>query len=91
MSPDIQSILVCWPSWTVRDGWRWVMLLLALLLIAHSIFSRNMRMRDSSTWRGILRGRVVTKRWQNIYMRTLYVVIGVGALVLAVTFDCPSK
>ena len=46
------------------------------LLIAHGFFSKHMRMRDSRTWEGAWRGKIVTKPWQIAYMRGLFILIG---------------
>jgi hypothetical protein len=61
-----------WPSWAGHDLWRWGMVVLGWLLIAHGLFSKHMRMRDG------LGSRIAAKRWQIVYMRTLFLVIGVA-------------
>ena len=74
-------------SWTTGDLWRWLMLLFGLLSIGRGLFSKNVRMRDSSTWEGWWRGKIATKRWQVFYMRSLLVVIGLAFIVFAFTFQ----
>jgi hypothetical protein len=67
--------------------WRWILLVFGLLLIAHGLFSKNMRIRDSRSWHGTWKGKIVTKPWQVAFMRILFVLIGVGAINFAFTFE----
>jgi hypothetical protein len=80
-----------WPTWTIRDLWRWALLTFGLLIIIRGLFSENLRMRDSRTLRGLWLGKVVTKLWQIIYMRTLHVVIGVALINFALRFARESS
>ncbi len=64
------------PTLTTRDLWRWGLIAMGALLIAHGFFSKHMRMRDSRTWEGALQGKIVTKPWQIAYMRGLFILIG---------------
>ena len=77
-------------GWTIGDLWRWLMLLFGLLSIGRGLFSKNVRIRDSSTWEGWWRGKIATKWWQVLYMRSLLVVIGLAFIVFAFTFQ-PSR
>ncbi len=81
--------LIALPEWTVGDLWRWGLIAMGLVLVAHGLFSKNMRMRDSRTWEGTWRGKIVTKRWQIVYMRTLFTLIGAGAIVCALSPTFP--
>jgi hypothetical protein len=62
------------------------MLVLGLVLIGHGLFSNNMRVKDSRTWGGFWRGKIATKWWQVLWMRTLFVSIGVAAIAFALSF-----
>jgi hypothetical protein len=80
-------VLIVWPGWAARDLWRWLMLVFGLLLVAHGLFSKSMRMRDSSTRYGLWKGKIVTKPWQVVLMRSIFVLIGVAVINFAFTFD----
>src|SRR5215470_13210129 len=73
-------------TWTTGDLWRWLMLLFGVLFIGKGLFSRNVRIRDSSTVAGWWRGKIATKPWQVLYMRSLLVGIGIAFIVFAFTF-----
>ncbi len=60
-------------------------------LMAQSLFSKNMRMRDSRTWKGAWRGKIVTKSWQIVYMRSLSILIGVVMIMCALRPTFPSQ
>ena len=87
MSPHIEVARICAPSWTERDLWRWMMLAFAVICMGHGLFGRNVRMRDSRTFEGWLKGKVVTG-WKAIYMRILFVLIGIAAIIFAFSFNC---
>jgi hypothetical protein len=57
-------------AWAIHGLWRWTDLAMGLLLVAHGLFSKNMRMRDNRTLLGVWRGKIVTKPWQVLFMRT---------------------
>jgi len=88
MAPIRELLLMCWPGWAARDVWRWLMVAFGFLWIAHGVFSRNMRMRDSTTLDGWWRGKIATG-WRELYMRGLFVLIGIGFITIACTFACP--
>lgn len=83
--------IVCWPHFNAADIWRWMMLALGVTLAAHGAFSREIRIRDSHTIEEWWKGKVATKPWQIVYMRTLFVAIGLCCIVFALTFDCQVK
>jgi hypothetical protein len=66
------------PSLTTRDMWRWVLIAMGAAFIAHGLFSKNMRIRDSRTWEGTWRGKIVSNPRQRVYMRSLFTLIGVS-------------
>ena len=67
------------PRWTTGDLWRWGLIAMGAVLIAHGLFSKNMRMRDSRTWR-LWRWKIVTKPWQIVYRRSLFTLIGAAMI-----------
>jgi hypothetical protein len=83
-------ILILWPSWTRHDLWCWMMIVAGLAAIAHGLFSTNVRMRDNSSPYGIWRGKIVSKRWQVLYMRTFFVLIGAAAIICALDASFPG-
>jgi hypothetical protein len=80
--------IACSPHFNAADIWRWLALALGVALLVHGTFSRTMRMRDSRTTEGWWRGKVATKTWQIVYMRTLFITIGLCCIAFALTFDC---
>jgi hypothetical protein len=63
-----------------------MLLVFGLVLIVHGFFSKNMRVKDSRTWDGFWTGKIAKKRWQAVWMRTLFVGIGLAAIEFALTF-----
>jgi hypothetical protein len=86
MSAMAHPVQIVWPSWTTQDLWRWLMLAFGFALIVRGLLSKNVRIRDSRTLDGWWRGKVATKTWQIVYMRSLLVLIGVGCISVALTF-----
>lgn len=84
---------IVWPSLTAHDLWRWLLLGMGVALIAHGLFSKHMRMRDPSTLSGAWKGKIVTKQWQILFMRTLFVVVGIATVAFAFgsALDTPLK
>jgi hypothetical protein len=72
-----------------RNLWRWGLMGMGTVLIAHGLFSKNMRMRDSRTWKGAWRGKIVTKPWQIVYMRSLFALIGAAMIFCALSPNFP--
>lgn len=77
--------MIVWPTWAARDLWRWGMLAIGFVMIAHGLLSKQMRIRDHGSWRGFLFGKIAEKRWQVVYMRALFVAIGVACIVSALS------
>ena len=75
------------PSFATHDLWRWILIAAGLLVMAQGVFSKHFRMRDSRTWRGAWRGKIVEKRWQIAYMRSLFIFVGGGMIFCAL---CPT-
>ena len=84
---ELNVHLTVWPGATAADLWRWLMLAVGALLIAHGILSKNVRIKDSRTWEGFWRGKIATKWWETLWMRTIFVGIGLAAIEFALTFD----
>jgi hypothetical protein len=68
---------IIWPTLTLHDSWRWLMIVLGLVLVAHGLLSKHTRMRDSSN---LWRGKIVKNRWGTLYFRTLWAVIGLSCV-----------
>jgi hypothetical protein len=69
--------------WAADYLWRSPMVIFGLLCIAHGVFSKHMRIRDP----GKLRGKIAKKRWQIVYMRTFFIVLGVLILDFAFKYN----
>jgi hypothetical protein len=85
----IAGIIVGWmnvlatisvPRLNRTDLWRWVLVLMGLLLTGHELFSRHMRVRDAGSWAGLFRGRVLKRWWGIIAMSAFFVVIGIACI-----------
>lgn len=79
----LPELLLVWPSWTPHDLWRWVLLVTGCAVMARGLFSKNIRIRDSSTFHGFLFGKITHRRWEVIWMRTLLIAIGVAMIGMA--------
>jgi hypothetical protein len=79
------------PALTLHDLWRWLMIAGGLACAAHGLLNKNMRIRDSRTWKGAWKGKIVTKPWQIIYMRGLFILIGIGMIVAGLDPNFPSR
>ena len=78
------TLIAVLPAFAFRDLWRWIMLVLGILVIAHGLLSRHMRVRE-----GLWRGKVVKKRWQIVLMRSWFVLIGLAIAAMAFTAHWP--
>jgi len=58
------------------------MLAMGLLVIAHGLFTKHMRVRGNN-----FRGEILRKRWQVLLKRAWLVLIGLMFCIFAFTFD----
>ena len=64
-----------------------MLLALGVVLIGRGVLGKNVGIRDSTTWDAWLWGRVATKLWEKVYIRTLYVAIGIAAILTALALE----
>ena len=83
MGSMIDLAVLVWPSWALRDLWRWMLIGLGVAVIFHSLFSKNMRIRHSSSLYGLWRGRLLKKPWQILLMRSFFVILGACCIASA--------
>jgi len=63
------------------------MLIWGVGLIAHGLFSKHMRIRAGGKFRAV----IAKKRWQIVYMRCFWVLLGVAIINFALASGSPNK
>jgi hypothetical protein len=83
-------LLIFWRPGESLELWRWGIMAFGFSLVAHGLLRNHMTWPDYSTWRGFWFGRITKKRWQIVYKRTLFVLLGIGMVFMAFTYDLES-
>jgi hypothetical protein len=86
----VELSFIALPTWAIRDLWRWGLIAMGVVVMAHGLFGRNVKMRDSGSWQGLWHGKIVTKPWQVLLMRTLFTLIGASMVVCGLSPNFPQ-
>lgn len=73
----MQGAQYVWPQLELRDFWRWLMTLLGAASIAYGLLRKQIRLRD---------GSVVRKPLPKALVRAWFVLLGVSAMIMALSY-----